>query len=185
MPTDRKVAQVHELEERLRRAVITIGIDYRGLTVAQLRQLRTTLRATEPSMELRVVKNTLAQRAAERVAQGGLSALLQETTALLFGYEEIANPVKAMGQYARDTRTELLIYGGYLDGAVLTPAEVSELASLPSRPQLLAKIAGGLTSPIAGLASVLTGVLRELAAVIDARAAQLEAGGGAPAVPQD
>ena len=68
---------------------------------------------------------------------------------------------------------------------MLTPAEVSELASLPSRPQLLAKIAGGLTSPIAGLASVLTGVLRELAAVIDARAAQLEAGGGAPAVPQD
>lgn len=185
MPTERKVAQVHELEDRLRRAVITIGINYRGLTVAQLRQLRTTLRATEPNMELRVVKNSLAKRAAEGVNQGSLSALLQETTALLFGYAEIANPSKAVAQYARDTRSELPIYGGYLDGALLTPAEVSDLASLPSRPQLMAKIAGGITSPLAGLAGALTSVLREVAAVIDARAAQLEAGGGAPAVPQD
>lgn len=180
MPTERKVAQVQELEERIRRAAITIGLDYRGLTVAQLHQLRTALRAAEPNMELRVVKNTLAKRAAENAGQGGLSALFHETTALLFGYAEIANPAKAMAQYARDTRSELVISGGYLDGTVLTSAEVRELASLLSRPQLMAKIAGGLTSPIAGVAGALTGMLRELAAVIDARAAQLEADGAAP-----
>ena len=160
MVTKEKIQQVAELEDRLKRAVITIGLDYRGLTVAQMRDLRLALRAQEPSMELRVVKNTLLKRAAENCGHAPAADLAVQSTALLLGYEEEINPPKALSKFLRDKRLEITIHGGYLDGALLSPSDVITLATTPSRRELMGLLAGGLSSPLVGIAMVLQDVFR-------------------------
>ncbi len=178
MPTELKVKQVAEIEERLQRAVITIGLDYRGLTVTQMRDLRLALRAFEPSIELRVVKNTLVKRAAENAGHADIAQLTKEATALVFGYEEQINPPKGIAKFMSESRLDVPIHGGYMDGALITPAEIADLATIPSRLELMAKIAGGLNNPITGIAAALQAVFRDTAAIIEARAAQLAEQGG-------
>lgn len=173
MPTELKVKQVAEIEERLQRAVITIGLDYRRLTVSQMRDLRLALRSFEPSIELRVVKNTLVKRAAENAGQADVAQLTKEATALVFGYEEQINPPKGIAKFLSESRLEIPIHGGYMDGALITPAEIADLATIPGRLELMAKIAGGLNNPITGIAAALQAVFRDTAAIIEARAEQL------------
>lgn len=185
MPTERKIQQVAELEERLQRAVITIGLDYRGLSVGQMRDLRLVLRELEPSMELRVIKNSMLRRAADNAGQSGVAEIAHEATALLFGFEDQVNPPKALSKFMRESRLEIVVHGGYMDGAVISAAEVSELATTPSRLELMAKIAGGLSSPITGIAASLNSIIREIAAVIEARADQLAESEGAPVATED
>ncbi len=174
MPTERKIQQVADLEERLGRAVMAIGLDFRHLSVGQMRALRLTLRAQEPSMELRVVKNTLLKRAAENAGRPGVGTIANQSTALVLGYEEEVGPPKALKKYLRETRLEIPIHGGYLDGEVLSAAQVDDLASVPTRPELMARIAGGVNGPVGGIAAGINALLREVAAIIEARAEQLD-----------
>ena len=182
MPTERKVRQVAELEDRLQRAVITIGLDYSGLTVSQMRALRLMLREQDPGTELRVIKNTLFKRAAESTGHTQAVSVANGVTALVFGYEEEVGPPKAISRFLRERRLEIPIHGGYTGGAILSPADVADLATVPSRMELMSRVAGGINSPIRGIAGGLHNIIREIAAVIDARATQLEAMGGAAAV---
>jgi large subunit ribosomal protein L10 len=135
------------------------------------------LRERENSIELRIVKNTLAQRAFDNTGRAGAETILNEATALLFGYEEVVNPSKAISDYQRENRTEVIIRGGEMDGKVLSATEVMELATLPSHTELMAKIASGVNGPITGIATTLSNILRELASAVDARANQLEESG--------
>ncbi len=174
MPTERKLQQVADLQDRLGRAVMAIGLDYRHLSVAQMRELRLTLREQEPSMELRVVKNTLLKRAATNAGRPGVGDLADQATALVLGYEDEIGPPKALKRYLRESRLEIPIHGGYLDGDVLSAAQVDDLASVPGRPELMARVAGGVNGPVAGIAAGVNALLRELAAIIEARAEQLD-----------
>ena len=88
MPTERKVQQVADLEARLNRTVMAIGLDYRHLSVGQMRALRLVLRQQEPSMELRVIKNTLLRLAAENAGKPGVFQIADQATALILGYED-------------------------------------------------------------------------------------------------
>ena len=187
MPTQKKLEQVALLEERLGRATITIGLDYRHLSVTQMQELRRTLREKAPDSELRVIKNTMLARAAENAGQQGVTEIVDEATALLFGFAEIVEPPKALRDYLRESRLEIPIRGGFLDGDVLSGAQVTELADVPSHDDLMGLMAGGLNSPIRGIAAVLHGMIRDIAAIVEARAAQIEEqdGGGAVAEPSD
>ena len=175
MATDRKRAQVALLEERLGRASITIGIDYRGLSVKDMQQLRRGIRAEAPETELRVIKNTLWRRAAEGAGEPDAAQLADEATALLFGFGDLTEAPKALQKYTREARLALPIRGVYVEGQLQDGSQVSSLADVPSRPELMAKVAGGLNSPISGLAGVLSAVFRDVAAIVEARAEQLEA----------
>ena len=175
MPTEKKVALVAELEERIARASIAIGLDYRGLTVTQLQHLRRALREHEANMELRVVKNSLWKRAAENAGKAEAGEVVQEATAILFGYEEPVTPPKALRTFTRENRLDIPIYAAYMDGQLLSADAVADLATVPTRLELMAKLAGGLNSPVAGIALSLQDLLRRLAAVTAARADQLEA----------
>ena len=124
-------------------------------------------------MALRVVKNTLLNRAADNAGKPGVSEILNEATALVLGYEEEVAPPKALKKYLRESRLDIPIHGGYLDGEVLSAAQVDDLASVPGRLELMAKVAGGLNSPIGGIAGGINALLRELAAIVEARADQL------------
>ena len=186
MPTERKIQQVAELEDRLNRCLIVISLDYRGLTVGQMQQLRRTLREIEPTTEMRVVKNTMLKRAAENSGKDEVLEVVEEATALVFGYEDEVTAAKGLAKFARDTRIDLVIRGGLLDGAVMDRAQIDELAKVPDRLELMAKLAGGLSNPITGIAGGIHSLIREVAAIVEARAAQLEAESSAEdAAPSD
>ncbi len=175
MPTEHKIQQVADLEDRLGRATIAITMDYRGLSVGQMQQLRRTLREIEPTTEVRVVKNTMLRRAADNSGKSGLMDVVEEATALIFGYTDEVSAAKGLAKFASDARLELSIRGGFMDGAVLDTAQIEELAKIPSRLELMAKLAGSLNSPVTGIAGGINSLIREVAAIIEARASQLEA----------
>lgn len=183
MATERKREQVALLEDRLRRAQVTIGLDYRGLTVGQMQALRRSVRAEAAETELRVVKNTLLKRAAEAAEEPEAGGLAQEATALLFGFGDLTEAPRALRGYLREANLELPIHGVYVEGALEPPGRLDDLADVPPRPELMAKLAGGLNNPVAGVASVLNTMLGDLARVVAARADQLDEGAEAESAP--
>ena len=181
MATEHKRQQVALLEERLGRAEVAVGLDYRGLSVGEMQALRRALRADAPASELRVIKNTLWRRAAAGAGHPQAAELAQEATALLFGFEGPTEAPKALRQYMRAANLDLPIHGVYFEGEFSGAETLQALADIPSRPELMGRIAGGLNSPITGIAAALSATFREVAAIVEARAEQLEeaAGGGA------
>jgi large subunit ribosomal protein L10 len=184
MPTPRKEKLVEELQDRIARSVIAVGADFRGLTVPQMVQLRRRMRAG--GVDFKVVKNTLTRLAAERAGKPALSHLLEGPTALAFGYDDFMAVVRTFNEYLPTAPPSFTVRGVYLDGQVLPPNELVELARLPSREVLLAQVAGQLQSPLATLAGLLEAPLIELAgllqatqrdllALLETRAQQLEA----------
>lgn len=173
MPTPRKAAMLAEVKDRMERASIAISADYRGLTVAQLTELRRALRPA--NVEVKVVKNTLAAMAAEQAGRPEMSKLLEGPTALAFGFGDPIAPVKLLTEHLRAKRLTVTIHGGWLEGQVLNRAGVESLATLPSREQLIADVVGKLQSPLYNLAGLLQASMRNFAGLIEARANQMEA----------
>ena len=177
MPTPRKVAMLGEIRQRMERASIAISADYRGLTVAQLTDLRRALRPA--NADVKIVKNTLASMAATEAGRPEMAELLQGPTALAFGFGDPIAPVKALTEHLRARRMQLTIHGGWLEGKVLSRAEVESLATMPSKEQLVADVIGKLQSPLYNFAGLLQASMRNFAGLVDARANQLEESGAA------
>ncbi|MGD9892809.1 MAG: 50S ribosomal protein L10 [Dehalococcoidia bacterium] len=177
MPTAKKEADVAELQDMVGRSVVAISTNYRGLSVSEMTALRRRMR--EAGVEIRVVKNNLLRIAAERAGKTDLITIVEGPTAIIFGYDDIAAPAKAVTEYVRTARNTLTITGAFLDGQVMKPAEVADLASLPSRESLIAQFVGGMQSPIATFSGLISSVVRDFAGLIDARAQQLEGQGAA------
>ena len=177
MPTPRKVAMLGEIKQRMERASIAISADYRGLTVAQLTDLRRALRPA--NADVKIVKNTLASMAATEAGRPEMAELLQGPTALAFGFGDPIAPVKALTEHLRARRMQLTIHGGWLEGKVLSRAEVESLATMPSKEQLVADVIGKLQSPLYNFAGLLQASMRNFAGLVDARANQLEESGAA------
>ncbi len=179
-PRPEKVAEVQALEQRLRKSSVVILTDYRGLTVGEFGALRSRLRAA--SLEYRVTKNTLLNRAAERVGVTGLEAFLVGPTAVVFGADDPSVPARLLQEFIRQYR-KLGIKGGLVEGEAVGAEMVQTLATLPPRMELLARLAGVLTLPIRGVMSALTAPQRALVIALDALEKQREAEpvvGGAP-----
>jgi large subunit ribosomal protein L10 len=174
MPTARKVQVTEKLEELIGRSTVAISANYRGMTVAEMTALRRRMR--EAGVEMHVVKNSLLRRAAEQGGKPEIAQIVEGPTALVFGFAEPNAPAGALTEYVRTARTALTLNGAYFDGQVLPASGVAELASLPSRPQLISQFMGGMQSPIAMLAGLLSGTLREFAGLIEARSSQMESG---------
>jgi len=182
MAREDKVAEVAEIRERLAGSAATLLTHYRGLTVKELKQLRRELSAS--SAELRVVKNTLAKRAVADAGIEGLDDLLEGPTSLVFCADDPVGPAKTLKKFAKD-HPDLVIRGGYLDGAVMDAEQTTRLADLASREELLATLAGLMQGALAGFARLLQAPLvhqaRLLQALIDDRVAKGEAAPAAPA----
>jgi large subunit ribosomal protein L10 len=175
MDRTEKEKVVADLAERLRETESLIVADYRGLTNAQLGDLRTKLR--DSGARFTVVKNTLTRRAAEEAGTEALLALLDGPTALAF-VESDGDPVavaKALADAAKDTKV-LALRGGLLSGQTLSGADVEELAKLPAPDVVKAQLVGAIVAPLTQLAGLLAAPLRDLVGLIDARVAQLEEG---------
>jgi large subunit ribosomal protein L10 len=172
MPTPRKQAQLAELEDVLGRATITISTAYRGLNVADMTTMRRRMR--EAGVDVKVVKNTLLRIASERTGTQAITSIVEGPTALIFGYGDVSVAAKAISEYVRTARNTLTIQGAFMEGQTLPAAQVTDLASLPSRETLIAQFVGGMQSPVATFAGLITSVVREFAGLVDARAQQME-----------
>jgi large subunit ribosomal protein L10 len=173
MPNAEKVAEVAALEDKLRRAASVVLTEFTELSVAQATKIRRELRPR--GLEFRVVKNTLLRLAASRAGVEGLEPYLVGTTAAIFAYDDPVAAAKAATEFTRQFTRELKVKAGVLEGQVVDAATVRALSALPSRDELLAKIAGSLAAPLQNLASLFQAPLRNLAFGLSQLAAQREA----------
>lgn len=176
MPTPKKVETVAELSEVLSRSTLTIVADYRGLSVADLQNLRGQLRPL--NAEMRIAKNTLTLRAAQENSMEALEAALKGPTALVTAFDDPVQPAKVVSDFARTSRI-LAIRAAMLEGALIGAGDVEALASLPSKDVLVGRVVGGLAGPLYSIVGVLAAPIRSLQYVLQARANQL--GGDASA----
>lgn len=160
-----KTRVVQELNDKFSRAKSVILTDYKGLTVKELSDIRNHLRKC--GAEYKVVKNTIALRAAEGTGVQSVHDYFTGTTGVVISYDDFMTPMKTLIEYANKLDV-FKIKVGVLEGAVLNPAMIKDVAYLPSREVLLAKALGSMKSPIYGLASTLHGILRQFAYVINA-----------------
>ena len=173
MPTEAKREAIADLTDKLGRAAITIATAFSGLSVNQMTELRRRLR--EVGVEYRVVKNRLAALAADGAGLELFKELLDGSTGVVIGYGEPVAAAKALDEFVKQTRSELKVRKGVMDGALITESQVAALAALPAKDQLLAMLLGQMNAPISGLVNVLTGPVRGLAIVLQRRAEQLGA----------
>ncbi len=169
-----KVAVVDEVKARMGAATASIVSEYRGLTVAELAQLRAALEAA--GGDYKIFKNTLVRRAIDGSEYQPLSEYLSGPSALTFVQGDISAVAKALRDFAR-TNPLLVIKGGLADGSLLSTADLAALADLPPREVLLARLAGALAAPMQQMAGLLQALPRNLAYGISALIEQREAGG--------
>jgi large subunit ribosomal protein L10 len=173
LPTPRKVAQVAQLEEVLKRAEIAISAAYQGEPMARQVALRGQLR--EAGAEMHVVKNTLLRIAANNIGHPEYAELADEATALVVGFDEPVSAAKALTAFMRSAPdTRVTIRRAVVGGLVVDETYVRDLATLPSQDELVAKIAGNLVGKMAEFAGLLQAVQRDFVGLIEARAVQLE-----------
>jgi large subunit ribosomal protein L10 len=154
-----KAAAVAELTERFRNSNATVLTEYRGLTVAQLTQLRRTLAGVATYA---VAKNTLAKRAAAAAGIEGLDELFTGPTALTFVSGDVVEAAKSLREFAK-ANPQLVIKGGVFEGKTITPSEVNRLADLESREVLLAKLAGAMKANLSKAAALFQAPLSKTA----------------------
>lgn len=173
-----KVEVIDELKTRLGEASASIVSEYRGLTVAQLAELRNAL--TSVGGDYKIFKNTMIRRAVEGGEHQLLAEYLTGPNALTFVQGDISAVAKALRDFSR-AHPHLLIKGGLADGSPLSSSDLAALADLPSRDVLLARVAGALAAPMQQMAGLLQALPRNLAYGISALREQREAGGEAAA----
>jgi large subunit ribosomal protein L10 len=168
-----KAEQVELIAGKLKRAKVAVLTDYRGLTVSQLQELRGKLRTGD--VEYRVVKNTLARRAAEQAGHPALQKELTGPVAIAFGYDDLGVPARLINEFVRTTRLKLEVVGGLVEGRVFSPEQVKQLADLPSRESLIAQLLGTLQSPVSQLVGIMQTPVQQLIGVLNAYKEKLEA----------
>jgi len=171
-PRAEKVAVVNEVRERMESADGALLTEYRGLTVAELAELRREL--TAAGGDYKVYKNTLVRLAVADTPREGVSDLLTGPTAIAFVQGDVSAVAKALRDFAR-ANPNLIVKGGIVGSAVMSAADIDVLAELPSRETLLAQFAGALSAPLQQLAGLVQALPRNLAYGLSALLEQRQA----------
>jgi large subunit ribosomal protein L10 len=161
---EQKERVVERLTAQMRDAPAMIVADYRGLTVTQVAEVRSSLR--EAGATFHVAKNTLAKRAAEQAERPDLVELLIGPTAIAFVSDDPAAAAKKLSELSRQTRA-LAVKGAVMDGQKLTADEVRRLGELPPKEVLQAQVVGAVAGPLQGAYNVFAAPLREFLVVLD------------------
>lgn len=177
MNRDEKAAVIDQVAEQIQESQAIFALDYRGMTVAQAAGLRAKLREADAS--LRIVKNTLTERAADKAGAEDLKALLDGPTAFTFVRGDAALAAKTLAAFRKEH--ELLDFkGGTMDGGAVSADEILAISKLPSRDALHQQLVGVLAYPIGGLARTLNQLIQGLAVQLGQIAEQGLVGGDAP-----
>ena len=159
-----KKQQVREMAAKLTEAGSIVLADYRGLTVEEDTELRSKMRAE--GIEYKVVKNNIVKHAIQGTDLESLGDFLVGPTSIAISNDEVA-PAKVMFKFAKDLNA-FELKAGAVDGEVIDLAGIEQLAKLPSREQLIAKMLGSMNSPITGLVTVLSANIKGLAVALNA-----------------
>lgn len=163
MNREQKAAAIAEIAENINESQAIFAVDYRGISVPQVAELRAKLREADASF--RVVKNSLTERAADETGAADLKAYLQGPTALTFVRGDAALAAKAVADYARATQL-LPFKGGLMDGGVVDADQIRAISRLPSREALYGQLVGIVASPISGLVRTLNALVGGLAVAL-------------------
>ncbi len=175
MPTQAKAEKIDELAEKLGRAAVAILVQTQGLTVKDMNDLRSKMRAAK--IEFQIAKNTLLRIASERNNMVNVDkSIFNGQSAVAFGYDDEVAAAKAVADYIRTSRVALL-KSAILGGRSLTADQVESLAKMPGgKNHAKAQVVGVIQGPMATTYSLLSAPLRDLCYVIQARADQLNSG---------
>ncbi|MDR7871666.1 MAG: 50S ribosomal protein L10 [Tissierellaceae bacterium] len=160
-----KTQNIEEIKEKIKNAESVVLVDYRGLNVEQLTELRSQYRSA--GIEYKVYKNTMMRFAFKDSGLEEFNEFLKGPSAIAFGYEDPVSAAKITAEFAKK-HDKLEIKAGIVDGKVIDVKGVNDLAELPPREVLIAQALGGLNAPIQGFANVLQGTIRSLAIVLNA-----------------
>ena len=148
---ENKQSQVQEITEKFQSAASVVVVDYRGLNVAQVTELRKQLR--EAGVEFKVYKNTLTRRAAEAAGVEGINEVLTGPNAIAFSTEDVVAPAKIINEFAKKNEA-LEIKAGIIEGTISSVEDVKALAELPSREGLLSMLLSVLQAPVRNLSLI-------------------------------
>lgn len=180
-----KTAVVEEIQAKLTESDAAVLTEYRGLSVRALADLRGSLRPA--NTEYKVFKNTLARRAVEQAGLTDLLSMLEGPVAIAFVRGDAVLAAKALKEFGK-TNPELVVKGGLLGSAVLTPKDIANLADVPPREELLARLAGGFQAPLTKTAGLFQAFTRNFAygvkALIEQRGGVEDVAEEAPAEPE-
>ncbi|MBM4167918.1 MAG: 50S ribosomal protein L10 [Ignavibacteria bacterium] len=161
-----KEAVVAEVSEKISRATGLYFADFRGLTVAEETELRREFRKS--GIDYQVVKNTLAKRALQSSEQyDRVAEKLVGPTGIVFAYDDSVAPAKIIKKFS-DKTGKFKLKAAVVEKQVYDGSQLGQLASVPSKPELMASILGSLQSPISGIVGALNAVMRDLVSVVDA-----------------
>ena len=162
---------ISQLHEKMARAKAAILAEPKGLDVATVTELRKKCR--EAQVDYRVVKNTLAQRAAKGTSVEALVEKFVGPTALIMSYGDVVAPAKILTDFAKD-RENFAIRTAVIEGRVIDAKGIQALAKMPGLQELRAQLAGVIAQPAARLARIIATPGQQLAQVVNARKGQLE-----------
>ena len=154
-----KQAIVEALAERIKNAGAGLLVDYKGITVAEDTALRTELR--KDGVEYTVVKNTLTRKALDKLGMSDLDHVLNGTTSLATAENDPIAPFRIVSDYSKKLGDRFNIKAAFMEGKVLSESEIAEMAELPSKDALYAKVLGTMIAPITGLAVCLGQILEQ------------------------
>lgn len=158
-----KVAVIAEFKESIEKHAIAIATQFQGITVAEVTDLRSKLRAE--NVTFKVYKNTLVQRALDELEFPGAKEFMEGPTAWAFCEDPVA-PAKILKDFGRQVKA-IVMRGAIFEGNLLETAQLERLASLPGRQALLAQVVGTIALPLRNLVGVLNAVPRNLVNVLD------------------
>lgn len=163
---EQKKQTLAELEDNFTKSKAAVFVNFQGLNVKDTTALRNILR--KEKIEYEVAKKTLLKLAVEKTGQEGVDPKsFDGNVAVVFGFEDEVMPAKLLNQF-RAAHDVLKIIGGTLENKFIDAAKVIELAQIPGRQELLAKLVGSINSPVSGFVNVLAGNLRGLVQVLKA-----------------
>lgn len=167
-----KTQNVEEIREKINKAQSIVLVDYRGLNVAQITELRSQYR--KAGVDYKVYKNSMMRFAFKEEGLEEFNEYLKGPNAIAFGFEDPVSAAKITSEFAK-TNDKLEIKAGIVDGKLIDVKGVNDLAELPPREVLIAQVLGGFNAPIQGFANVLQGTVRGLVVALNAIAEQKNA----------
>ena len=166
-----KSEKIDAIKAKVEKAQVAILTEYKGYSVDEITKLRRSLQ--KEGGDYMVTKNTLAKIAIKGTEYEILADMLKGPVAIAFGYEDQVSPAKAVSNFIKESKKGVIL-GGALDGKLLSAKEAEDLAKLPSKEELYAKILGSINSPASGIANSINAVMaqltRAMAAVRDQKA---------------
>jgi large subunit ribosomal protein L10 len=172
MKKELKAGVIAELKETLAKSKAGVVTTYQGIPTSEIVNLRHKLR--DSKLELKVVKNTLVRRAATESGKEFMSTHFDGPMAVVLGYDDVSAPARVLTQFIASSGVAMTVSGGFLSDRWLSAKEVSTLATLPSQKELVAKVLGGLQSPITGLVQSLSSPIMGIVYALSARIQQME-----------